>query len=113
MNSTVGVFMAMMTILFLISLSSPKRCSSADELDFNRDVRPLLADRCYACHGPDEQSRQAGLRLDRRDSAVGTGNKAGPVVPYKPSPIYLVHCIKNNAAAAMMPSRSHIKRLTK
>ncbi len=112
MNSTVGVFMTRMAILFLISLPAPKRCSSADELDFNRDVRPLLADRCYACHGPDEQAREAGLRLDRRDSAVGTGNKVGPIVPGKPSLSELVHRIENNDPGEMMPPPSHNKPLT-
>ncbi|WP_198953767.1 DUF1553 domain-containing protein [Rhodopirellula sp. MGV] len=47
---------------------------SADEdLSFNRDVRPILSQHCYACHGPDEHSREADLRLDDRDAAVDYG----------------------------------------
>ena len=42
-----------------------------DELRFDRDVRPLLADRCFACHGPDEHDRRGGLRLDRADGEDG------------------------------------------
>lgn len=45
--------------------------------DFRTEVRPLLAKKCLACHGPDEQARQAGLRLDERETAV----KAGAVAP--------------------------------
>ncbi len=41
----------------------------ADDLDFNRDVRPILSDKCYFCHGPDEENNKAGLRLDTRDDA--------------------------------------------
>src|SRR5690554_4436434 len=40
----------------------------ADRLDFNRDVRPILSNHCWSCHGPDEAVRQGGLRLDSRDA---------------------------------------------
>lgn len=43
----------------------------AAPIDFNRDIRPLLSDRCYQCHGPEEKSREAGLRLDRKEVAFG------------------------------------------
>src|SRR5678810_833778 len=38
-------------------------------VDFNREVRPILSDHCYACHGPDDGKRKAGLRLDREEEA--------------------------------------------
>lgn len=42
----------------------------ADAIQYNRDVRPILAENCFACHGPDSASRKAGLRLDDRDAAI-------------------------------------------
>jgi Protein of unknown function (DUF1553)/Protein of unknown function (DUF1549)/Planctomycete cytochrome C len=47
----------------------PAEQSAAPKVDFNRDVRQVLTNHCYACHGPDENKRKAGLRLDRKDDA--------------------------------------------
>ncbi|MGB7343717.1 MAG: PSD1 and planctomycete cytochrome C domain-containing protein [Pirellulaceae bacterium] len=49
----------------------------AAEIDFNRDVRPILSDHCFACHGPDENERQADLRLDTADGIKAAINVEG------------------------------------
>ena len=56
--------------LVLTSLVILKFPASLQALDFNKDVRPLLASKCYACHGPDEEGRKAKLRLDIREEAL-------------------------------------------
>ncbi|HEV3386511.1 MAG TPA: PSD1 and planctomycete cytochrome C domain-containing protein [Gemmata sp.] len=58
----------MRLILAILLLSVPSAVAAAD-VDFNRDVRPILAARCFKCHGPDETARKAKLRLDSRDGA--------------------------------------------
>ncbi len=75
--------------------------------DFTRDVRPILARNCFKCHGPDDQQRQAGLRLDRREDAV----RSGVLVPGKPQAGRLVQRILA-ADATVMPPASSGKRLT-
>src|SRR5262247_2197528 len=52
----------------------------AGKIEYNRDIRPILAENCFACHGPDSAARKANLRLDKRDMAV----EAGIIKPGKP-----------------------------
>jgi len=77
-------------------------------LEYNRDIRPILADNCFACHGPDSASRKAGLRIDQREAAI----EAGALEPGDPesSEIYL-RMITANPDAIMPPPASH-KQLT-
>ncbi|MEM7381998.1 MAG: DUF1549 domain-containing protein, partial [Bacteroidota bacterium] len=61
-------------LLSACGVSLPEEVETAyeelpEEIDFNFHVKPILSDRCYACHGPDENSRKAGLRLDLEDQA--------------------------------------------
>src|SRR5215831_18418284 len=55
---------------------------SKPSVDYNRDIRPIFSENCYACHGPDQNKRKAGLRLDRKEDAfveLKSGNFA--IVP--------------------------------
>ncbi len=96
--------------------------SAADpplQLDFVRDVRPILSDKCFRCHGPDEASREADLRLDDRESALGDGDREAAIVPGKPDASELIARIESTDADEQMPppdsgltvSRAELERL--
>src|SRR5262249_5634586 len=68
-RATVRGFLAL--LVMLLPCQSVVRSLTASPLEYNRDVRPILAENCFACHGPDSAARKASLRLDRRDDAVG------------------------------------------
>ncbi|GAB5402709.1 MAG: DUF1553 domain-containing protein [Aureliella sp.] len=71
-NQLLGVVSSMYkTPLSICSLLLLANLACGDELDFNRDIRPILSDNCYFCHGPDGENRKGGLRLDVRDDAIG------------------------------------------
>ena len=72
---------------------------AAGEVEFNRDIRPILADHCLACHGPDKMSRKADLRLDQRDAAVAMG----AIVPGQPGESPVIARIDSTDPDEMMP----------
>ncbi|MEY4566897.1 MAG: hypothetical protein RLY14_1867, partial [Planctomycetota bacterium] len=78
-------------------------------LRFNRDIRPLLSDRCFTCHGPDIQKRQADLRLDLEPDAKMVSD--GIIVPFKPQESKLLRRINSNDANEKMPPSDSGKEL--
>jgi hypothetical protein len=81
---------------------------AAGKIEFNRDIRPILAENCFACHGPDSASRQADLRLDRREVALSTG----AIAPGKPDESKLIRRVFSADPAEVMPPPSSRKKLT-
>jgi len=92
-------------ILFLPLLAA---LLQAAPIGFNRDVRPILSENCYPCHGPDKNARQAGLRLDRREEAVARG----AIDPGKPGASKLAARIQAKQDALRMPPVWSDKKLT-
>jgi mono/diheme cytochrome c family protein len=86
---------------------------AADGIDFQRDIRPILADNCLKCHGPDAEARKGGLRLDTREHALKGGRSGQPaVVPGKPDDGELVRRINSDDPTELMPPPKSGKKLT-
>ncbi|PQO28845.1 PSD1 and planctomycete cytochrome C domain-containing protein [Blastopirellula marina] len=85
------------SLLLLAVLSYPAMGESP--VDFNRDIRPILAAKCFACHGPDEEHREADLRLDDRDAAIDHG----AIVPGAVDESVLIERIMTDDADLVMP----------
>jgi hypothetical protein len=77
-------------------------------VQYNRDIRPILNDNCFACHGPDNNTRAADLRLDERDAAVAMG----AIVPGQPDASALLQRILSTNEDEVMPPPSSHKSLT-
>ncbi len=95
----------------LISLSLVLSCvstSAAEPLNFNRDIRPILSENCFYCHGQDANKRQADLRLHVRDAAI----KAGAIVPNDPDKSTLVQRILSDNPDELMPPPKSNRRLS-
>ncbi|MHC4879858.1 MAG: DUF1553 domain-containing protein [Planctomycetota bacterium] len=83
-------------------LSLPGNRVQAD-VDFDRDIRPILSDACFACHGPDETQREADLRLDTRAGLFREADGVHVVVPQKPTESELLRRVLSSDPDEQMP----------
>ena len=78
--------------------------TAEDAIDFNRDVRPILSNNCFTCHGPDDAQRKAGLRLDKRDDALARLDSGlHAIVPSDPEQSVLLRRVASDDDDFRMP----------
>ena len=98
-----------MTCVFLLLIAAVAAASAAeDKLQFNRDIRGILSDNCFLCHGPDKNRREADLRLDIRDQAL----EHRAIVPGQPDESEVVARIDSTDADLVMPPPATNKKLS-
>ena len=97
------------------TLTTAQAPAPGPAVDYNWDVKPILSDNCFRCHGPDEKSRRAGLRLDNADSAYAAlsgRTERHAIVPGDVEHSELVKRITADTPAVRMPPASTNKTLT-
>ena len=97
-----------LSVLGIGSVALAQDSDPPKPLTYNRDVRPILADKCFQCHGPDSASRQADLRLDRREAAI----EAGAIEPGDPENSVLIERILEQDESLVMPPPAIHKSLS-
>ncbi|MBS0206014.1 MAG: PSD1 domain-containing protein [Planctomycetes bacterium] len=99
-------------LLCIIGLGS-STSRAAEAPDYGRDVRPILSQFCFKCHGPDETKREAGLRLDLRDEAIrAAGSGERPIVPTEPAASEMIRRIHSTDPDEQMPPPSTKQQLS-
>src|SRR5687768_3073629 len=99
-----------LSIVIALALAAAARgpAAAAAEIDFNRDIRPILSEGCFFCHGQDANKRQAELRLDQRDAAV----QKGAIVPGDAAASPLVQRILSDDPDQQMPPPNSNRHLS-
>lgn len=92
--------------------SSGVFAADAHRVDFRRDIRPILSDKCFFCHGPDEKHRKADLRIDSREGMFQHDGDHPIVVPGKPDSSELWRRITSDDSGEAMPPEESNKSLT-
>jgi mono/diheme cytochrome c family protein len=101
-------------VWFSFFLTAMVSAAAPGEIDYTRQIRPILSNHCYQCHGPDAQQRQGGLRLDQREAAMGPVESGGrAIVAGDVSSSLLIEHITSTDPEKMMPPPSFQKPLTK
>ncbi|MDZ4404050.1 DUF1553 domain-containing protein [Prosthecobacter sp.] len=97
-------------VLMLFGMSVTQAVEA--KVQFNRDVRSILSNKCFRCHGFDEKSRKADLRLDQREGAIANHDGKQAVAPGKPQQSELIHRINTTEADDLMPPPESKQSLT-
>ena len=100
--------------VFGLSLARPACAASGPSgtVNYTRDVRPILSDNCYQCHGPDEKARKAKLRLDTREGAFRVKDDKTVVIPGKSAESELIRRVTNTDPDEVMPPPKSNRKLT-
>ncbi|MEQ1852670.1 MAG: DUF1549 domain-containing protein, partial [Chthoniobacteraceae bacterium] len=102
-----------MKLLPALSLALSLHAAAAEPLRYNRDIRPILSDNCFACHGPDKAKQKAGLRLDVREAAIQPAESGDvAIVPGKVDASTLVARIFTDDKDDLMPPAKSHKKLS-
>ncbi len=97
---------AIVAALWLASFDA----NAEDPIHFSREIRPILSQNCFFCHGPDEKAREAELRLDVEDDAKRTLGGTSVIVPGKPEESELIRRIESTDSDEVMPP-SHLHKV--
>src|SRR6185369_16947027 len=81
-------------------------------VNFTRDIRPILSDNCYQCHGPDEKARKAKLRLDTREGVFRVKDDKTVILPGKSAESELIRRVTNIDPDEVMPPPKSNRKLT-
>src|SRR5579872_3006264 len=101
------------TSCLTLAVAAIATAARADEkVDFARDIRPILSDACFQCHGPDEKVRKADLRLDTRQGAFAQRDSGTLLVPGKPDESEIYARITSDDRTTLMPPPKSGKSLT-
>lgn len=91
-------------LAFLAAASCAAFAAQTDTIQFNRDIRPILSDRCYTCHGPDASKRKSKLRLDTEEGAKSDLGGHFAIVPGNVADSELIRRVTSNDPARRMPA---------
>ena len=95
-----------------IGLIDTSRAAEAEPLNFSRDIRPILSAKCFACHGPDSQDRDADYRMDTKEGAFADLGGYHAIIPGDPENSEIIKRVISDDEDKLMPPPKHKKPIT-
>ena len=98
--------------LLAVAFTFVSGAQAQETIEFNRDIRPILSDKCFFCHGPDSATREAGLRLDREAEAKADNDGVTAIVPGDANASELIFRVFTDDEDDLMPPEDSERHLT-